>query len=73
MSSQPIREHDVVALTENYPEQGLVRGQVGTIVHVYGIDAYEVEFADKDGRTYAMATLPGKKLLVLHHEPVGTG
>ena len=73
MSMQTIREHDVVALTEDLPSERLVRGQVGTVVHVYGPDDFEVEFADRDGRTYAMATVGGRKLLLLHHEPVGAG
>src|SRR5437867_3668574 len=42
-----VREHDVVALTEDRPTDGLHRGDVGAIVHCYpGADAYEVEFID---------------------------
>ena len=70
MSTQSIREHDVVALMEELPSEGLVRGQVGTVVQVHGPNDFEVEFADRTGRAYAMATLTGGQLLVLHHEPV---
>lgn len=61
---------DVVALIENLPERGLVRGHVGTIVEVYEPGVFEVEFSDNDGQTYALATLRAEQLMVLHHEPV---
>ena len=60
----------VVALLQDLPEHDLVRGQVGTVVEVLAPDAYEVEFCDDDGRTYAMASLKADQLLRLHHEPV---
>ncbi|MEH1825709.1 MAG: DUF4926 domain-containing protein [Nostoc sp.] len=37
---------DVVALTEDLPELGLHRGQVGTIVEEYESGVFEVEFSD---------------------------
>lgn len=43
---------DVVALLSDRPEQGLMRGQVGTVVELLD-GAYEVEFSDDHGRTYA--------------------
>jgi hypothetical protein len=60
---------DVVALTEDLPERDLLRGQVGTIVEILAPDAYEVEFSDNNGRTYAMLALRGDQLMVLHYEP----
>jgi uncharacterized protein DUF4926 len=60
---------DVVALTVDRPEKGLIRGQVGTIVEVLSRSAYEVEFSDHDGRTYAQMALPGEQLMVLHYRP----
>jgi Domain of unknown function (DUF4926) len=33
---------DVVALLQNLPELGLIRGQVGTIVEIYEPDVFEV-------------------------------
>ena len=62
--------HSVVALLEDLPEEGLVRGQVGTVVETWAPGAYEVEFADDNGRTYAMAALKAERLMRLHHEPV---
>ncbi len=72
-----IHLHDVVVLTEDVPakhfETGrallLRRGQVGTVVMAYDGTAFEVEFAGRDGRPYALLPIPAKKLLVLHEEP----
>jgi hypothetical protein len=59
---------DVVALLADVPTHGLLRGQVGTIVEVLD-GAYEVEFSDDEGRTYAELALEPDQLLVLHHRP----
>jgi hypothetical protein len=59
---------DVVALLSDVPAYGLVRGQVGTIVELLD-GAYEVEFSDDQGKTYAEVALPSEQLLVLHHRP----
>ncbi len=58
-----------VALLEDMPQRGLIRGQVGTIVETLAPDVYEVEFSDDDGRTYASLALRANQILVLHHEP----
>jgi hypothetical protein len=68
--NETIKLLDVVALTENVPDKGLVRGQVGTVVEVYAPDAFEVEFCDDDGRTYALLPLRAKQLMLLHHRPL---
>jgi hypothetical protein len=60
----------VVALLEDMPESGLVRGQVGTVVESWAPGVYEVEFSDDNGRTYAMVALKAEQLMRLHHEPV---
>lgn len=57
----------VVALLSDMRAQGLVRGQVGTVVELLD-GAYEVEFSDNEGRTYAELALTTDQLLVLHHE-----
>ena len=72
-----IHLHDVVVLTEDlrtkHFESGsallLRRGQVGTVVMTYDGKAFEVEFAGKDGRAYALLPVPVEKLIVLHEEP----
>ena len=61
---------DVVALTTDLPERDLSRGQVGTVVELLAPNAFEVEFCDDEGRTYASLALCGEQLLVLHYQPV---
>lgn len=58
---------DVVALTTDLTDAGLMRGQVGTVVERLGADAYEVEFSDDSGRTYAQLPLRAEQLMVLHY------
>jgi hypothetical protein len=60
---------DVVALTEDLPERGLRRGQVGTVVERLAPDVFEVEFSDNEGRTYATLALPSDQLMVLWYQP----
>jgi hypothetical protein len=58
-----IKEHERVVLTVAVPEEGLVPGDVGTVVHVYRDgEAYEVEFVALDGHTAAVATLEHSKI-----------
>ena len=59
---------DVVALLADIPSHGLVRGQVGTVVELLD-GAYEVEFSDDEGKTYAELVLASDQLLVLRHRP----
>jgi len=54
--------YDVVELTVDRPDDGLRSGAVGTIVDAYTNDEYEVEFADGDGRTIALAALHADQL-----------
>ena len=60
---------DVVALTEDLPEKGLTKGQVGTIVEQLAPEVFEVEFSGLDGKTYATAAVPAIRLIRLIHEP----
>jgi len=62
---------DVVALTVDLPEHNLWHGQVGTVVETLaGGKAFEVEFSDRDGRTYASLGLRPDQIMVLHFEPM---
>ncbi len=66
-----IRPYAVLALTEALPEHELQRGQVGTVVEVLGNgEAFEVDFSDPDGQTYASIAFRPDQLMVLHHEPM---
>jgi len=64
-----VRLLSVVALLVDRPEVGLRRGQVGTIVELLGEDAFEVEFSDEQGRSYAQIPLTREQFIVLHHRP----
>lgn len=72
-----IKMHDVVALMHDVQtkhfESGqpmlLRRGQIGTIVMIYADGACEVEFADRDGRAFAILPLQPDQLMVLHDTP----
>jgi Domain of unknown function (DUF4926) len=70
MNGDMTRELDVVALTVDLPQHGLVRGQVGTVVHVHSPDTFEVEFVNDEGRTYGLATLTASQLLPLRYGPL---
>ena len=65
----PIQVLDVVAVTQDVPDRGIKRGQVGTVVEELAPGVFEVEFSDDQGQTYA--TLPAKteQLLVLRYRP----
>lgn len=60
---------DVVALTEDLPAENLYRGQVGTVVEILAPDAFEVEFINSQGQTYALLALKTEQLLRLQYEP----
>ena len=69
--------HDVVALLEDvratHFETGrplvLRRGQIGTVVMTFDGPAVEVEFAEQDGRAYAILSLDVTKLMILRDTP----
>ncbi len=57
-------ELDSVALLVDRPRSNLPKGQVGTIVCVYGEhEAFEVEFVDEDGFTYGLEMFRPEELL----------
>ena len=62
-----LKEHDRVVLVADVPAEGLVAGDVGTVVHVYHDgQAYEVEFFTLEGKTAAVLTLEASQV-----RPVG--
>ncbi|HXW28243.1 MAG TPA: DUF4926 domain-containing protein [Xanthobacteraceae bacterium] len=60
---------DVVALTADRLDEGLLREQVGTVVETLAPGVYEVEFSDDQGYTYAELALREDQLLVLRDGP----
>jgi len=70
MTTNTIKLLDVVALIVDLPDYNLWRGQVGTVVDLLaGGAAFEVEFSDRNGRTYESVGLRPEQILVLHFEP----
>jgi len=62
-----IKELDAIALTCDLPDSGLKCGDVGAAVMVHGDGkAFEVEFIDYDGRTFALLTLERTQVRALH-------
>ena len=56
-----MKEFERVVLNRDVPEEGLVVGDVGTVVHVYEAGkGFEVEFLTPSGRTVAVATLDAR-------------
>ncbi len=70
MTANTVKLLDVVALTADLPEYNLWRGQVGTVVEIFANGAaFEVEFSDRNGRTYESVGLRPEQIMVLHFEP----
>jgi hypothetical protein len=72
MTDQSVRRElpavlDVVALLADVPTEGLARGQVGTVVESLDERTAMVEFADDQGRAYAIVPCVRTDLLVLHY------
>lgn len=64
-----IRELDTAVLTHDVAEHGLIRGDVGTVVHCYSDGtAFEVEFVTAEGKTVALLTLTPQDI-----RPIGGG
>ena len=72
-----IHLHDAVILLQDmcakHFETGqplmLRRGQAGTVVMTYDGSAFEVEFAGRDGRVYALLPIAADKLMPLKETP----
>jgi hypothetical protein len=72
-----IRMHDLVALLEDVPARHFLtgeplilrRGQFGAVVMTYDGSAFEVEFAGRDGRPYALLPIAAEKLMPLRETP----
>jgi hypothetical protein len=67
----PIPADRLILVEPNYQAvPDLPSGQVGTVVEIYegDIPRYLIEFADLQGREYAMAVLHSDEVLALHYE-----
>ena len=70
MRPEAIKLLDVVALLVDKPGEGLTAGHVGTVVEVFSLDVFELEFLDPTGQTFALTELKRNEILLLKHEPV---
>jgi hypothetical protein len=61
-----IKELDTIVLTEDLPEHGLKKGDLGTVVLLHAPEGYEAEFMTLDGQTLAVVSLLPKQV-----RPVG--
>jgi hypothetical protein len=70
MTKKTAKLLDFVALTVDLPEYNLWCGQVGTVVELLADGAaFEIEFSDRDGRTFESIGLRPEQFMVLHFEP----
>ena len=73
-----MKELDLAVLTEDVPEHGLKKGDVGTVVLMHREAGYEIEFATLGGDTVAVVTLAASSLRpvgrreIAHARPVGS-
>ena len=56
---------DVIELVVDIPAQNLRAGMQGTVVHQHTSDAFEVEFVDEDGKTFALVALDKSQFVVI--------
>lgn len=72
-----MKDLDLVVLTEDLPQHGLKKGDVGTVVLTHRETGYEVEFATLGGATVAVLTLAASSVRpvgrdeIAHARPVG--
>jgi hypothetical protein len=70
-----IRENDVVALLVDQPDNGLCRGDIGTVIQVFKATAdhpsgFVVEFVDESGTVQAQTDIVDASLIVkLRYRP----
>jgi hypothetical protein len=67
-----IKQLDVIALLQDIPDEGLLRGDVGTVVEVFAdrpdrSGGFLVEFSDRQGRAYAFADLRADQIVKLRY------
>ena len=73
-----IKEYDLVVIdrdlsathTETKQPILLRKGQVGTVLMDFDGEAFLIDFADEQGITYAMETVPAEQLIPLLYQPV---
>ena len=58
-----IKEHNRIVLLKDLQAEGLLAGDVGTVVHIHNKgEAFEVEFMTLEGKTVTVVTLPSSQV-----------
>src|SRR5690606_22877082 len=66
MGKQDYKLFDIIAIKRDHPDRRLFKGLQGTVVEIYRDgEAYEVDFSDEQGRTFALETLGPDDLLLV--------
>ncbi|MFC4322659.1 DUF4926 domain-containing protein [Litchfieldia salsa] len=61
-----MKQFDVVRITKDYPAEGIIKGQIGTIIEVYVNNHFEIEICDNNGRTLFLGALSKDFLEVVY-------
>lgn len=57
-----------MAINTDIPEYGLIKGDIGVIVHLYSKgEAAEVELVSGEGKTVGIVTIPKKNIRQIAH------
>ncbi|GAG30263.1 unnamed protein product [marine sediment metagenome] len=56
---------DTVVLSRDIPKYNLKKGDLGTVVQIYGEHDYEVEFVTAGGHTQALTSLNEKDIRIV--------
>ena len=64
---------DLVAVLKRPPDADVEIGDVGTVVELLPQDGVEVEFLDRDGRTWCLIAMSSEDVLTLNRKrtPIG--
>jgi hypothetical protein len=66
-----IKEHDCVVLTSDLPSEGLLSGDVTTVVHIHrNVSTYDVEFATLTRNTIAVANVLPSRCRPIGHRDI---
>jgi hypothetical protein len=66
-----MKEYDCVVLTSDLQSEGLLSGEVGTVVYIHGeTSVYTVEFATLTGKTIAVATVLPSQCRPIGHRDI---
>lgn len=64
----PVRVNDLIVLSEDLPQNTLLRGRIGRILEVTTLDEFYVDFVDDDAHTIAKIHLKSSQLAILRHQ-----